>query len=402
MLLTERHIISLNHPFYKECDNLCFQAKNIYNQGLYNVRQYFFNKKEFLNYESNYHVTKNQECYSYLPTKVFCQILKKVNDNFVSFFKVNEDYKINPQKYEGRPKIPKYLNKENGRFVTIYPKQAISLKEFKKSRKIHLTKTNIFINTKIKDFVLIKEARIVNKNRYFVIEIVYEEECKSIEYNGIIASIDLGLNNLATVTFNNGEEPLIINGHIIKSINQFFNKEKAKLQSKLKKEQYMSKQISKLCYKRNNKIEDYLHKSSRALVNQLVSRNVTTLVIGKNKNMKQDINLGKVNNQNFVQAPIMRFADIIKYKCELEGIIVIFQEESYTSKCSFFDQEDICEHEVYLGKRIKRGLYRTKEGNIINADVNGSYNIMKKAIPNAFANGIEGLGVNPSVITVKR
>ena len=135
-------------------------------------------------------------------------------------------------------------------------------------------------------------------------------------------------------------------------------------------------------------------------MNQLVSHNVMTLVIGKNVNMKQDINLGKVNNQNITNIPLFKFVDIIKYKCELEGINVILQEESYTSKCSFFDNEEIKKHDNYLGKRIKRGLFKTFNGLLINADVNGAYNILKKAIPNAFTNGIEGVGVHPLMINI--
>ena len=210
------------------------------------------------------------------------------------------------------------------------------------------------------------------------------------------------MNNLATVTFNNGDNPLIINGRLLKSINQFYNKKKAYYQSKLKN-RYTSKRINKLTHKRNNKVNDYLHKSSHMLVNQLVSKNVSTLVIGKNTSMKQDINIGKKNNQNFTQLPIFKFADILKYKCELQGIKVIFNEESYTSKCSFFDNEEIMKHENYLGRRIKRGLFRTSTGRLINADVNGSYNIMKKAIPDVYyTKGIEGLGVNPLVLTIKK
>ena len=318
-----------------------------------------------------------------------------VDKNFKSFFALLKNKTV-------KNKIPKYLDTVKGRYLTIFPKQSIGLREFKKSGKIHLSQTNIYINTKISNFNDIKEVRIAPRTSHYVIEIVYFKQEKRIEENGNIASIDLGLNNLATITYNNGYEPEIVNGRPLKSINQFYNKKKAYFQSKLQGNRKTSKKICKLAYKRNNKINDYLHKASRELVNQLVSKNVTTLIIGKNANMKQDINLGKVNNQNFVQIPIMQFAEMIKYKCELEGIIVTYHEESYTSKCSFLDNEEICKHKEYLGRRIKRGLFKTAQGKIINADVNGSYNIMKKAIPNAFANGIEGLGVNPIVLTIKK
>lgn len=204
----------------------------------------------------------------------------------------------------------------------------------------------------------------------------------------MIASIDLGLNNLCALAFNNGSQPLLFNGKPLKSMNQYYNKQRSRLQGKLKNGVKTSNRIHKLTFKRNNKINDYLHKCSRLLVNQLVSNNISTLVIGKNTGMKQDINIGRVNNQNFVQAPLFRFADMLKYKCELEGIIVIFQEESYTSKCSFFDNESIERHACYAGNRLKRGLFKTAKGMLVNADINGSYNIMRKAIPNAFVNGI--------------
>ena len=395
MYLTEKHIIKQTHAFYNECDILCFQSKNIYNQAIYNVRQHFFNTKTYLNYYQNYNLTKTQECYDYLPKKVFCQTLKLVDRNFKSFFSLLKNKSI-------KNKLPKYLDKTNGRCITIYPKQAISLKEFKKNGKLHLSQTGVYIKTKLADFNDLKEVRIVPKVNHYVIEVVYKVVEKTHKGNGKIAAIDLGLDNLATIAFNDGSMPLIINGKPLKSINQYYNKEKAHYQGKLHGHKHTSKYIQTLTNKRNNKVTDYLHKASRMLVNQLVSKGISVLVIGKNPNMKQDINIGKVNNQNFVQVPIMRFADIMKYKCELEGIKVILNEESYTSKCSFLDGEEICKHTKYLGRRVKRGLFVSKNGIKINADVNGAYNIMKKAIPNAFANGIEGVGVHPSVLTVKK
>ena len=395
MYLTEKHIIKRTHPFYNECDRLCFQSKNIYNQGLYNVRQHYFNTKTYLNYYGNYGLTKTQECYDYLPKKVFTQTLRRVDMVFKSFFALLKNKSV-------KNKIPKYLDKVNGRYITIFPKQAIGLREFKKTSKLRLSQTGIYIPTKLTDFSSLKEVRIVPRMHHYVIEVVYQVKEKTHCDNGKYASIDLGLNNLATVAFNEGSKPLIVNGRPLKSINQYYNKKKAQYQSRLKENKRTSKRICTLTNKRNNKVTDYLHKTSRLLVNQLVSQGITTLVIGKNKNMKQDINIGKVNNQNFVQLPIMRFADLMKYKCELEGIKVLFNEESYTSKCSFLDSEPICKHDKYMGKRVKRGLFVSMNGIKINADVNGAYNIMLKAIPNAFADGIEGVGVHPMVVTIKK
>ena len=396
MYLTEKHIIKRTHPFYNECDRVCFQSKNIYNQAMYNVRQHYFNTKTYLSYYANYDLTKTQECYDYLPKKVFCQTLKLVDRNFKSFFGGLKSSKVQ------KARLPKYLDKANGRYIAVFPKQAVGLREFKKSGVLHLSQTEINVKTKLTEFNTLKEVRIIPRDTHYVIEVVYEVKEKARKPNNNVAAIDLGLNNLSTITFNNGNIPLVINGKPIKSINQYYNKQRAYYQSRLKGDKRTSKRMQKLTDKRNNKVTDYLHKASRMLVNQLVSRDITTLVIGKNPNMKQDINIGKVNNQNFVQLPIMRFADMVKYKCELEGIKVVFNEESYTSKCSFLDGEEICKHETYMGRRVKRGLFVSKEGRKINADVNGSYNIMKKAIPNAFANGIEGVGVHPLVLTIKR
>jgi IS605 OrfB family transposase len=395
MILVEKHIINENHSFFNECDILCFKSKNVYNQGLYNVRQYYFENKKYLNYNNNFHVTKTQESYKELPRKISNQTLKLVDRNFKSFFSLLNNESV-------KNKIPHYLDKENGRYVTIFEKQALGLKEFKKTGCIHLSQTNIKIQTKILDFNIIKEVRIVPRGDHYIIEVVYEKECK-INNNTRIAAVDPGLNNLATITFNDGKQPYIINGKPLKSINQYYNKEKAELQSILEKQygRKTSKKIKKLTYKRNNKINDYLHKVSRILVNQLVSEHVGTIVLGKNIGQKQDSNIGKVNNQNFVGIPTFRFLDMIKYKCELEGINVIWQEESYTSKASFLNSDFIPiygnnnEDHKFSGTRIKRGLYKTNDGKLINADVNGSYNILRKAIPNAFADGIEGVAVYP-------
>jgi putative transposase len=395
MYLTEKHIIKRTHPFYNECDKLCFQSKNIYNQGLYNVRQHYFNTKKYLNYYGNYHLTKTQECYDYLPTRVFCQTLKHVDMVFKSFFALLKNKTV-------KNSLPKYLDKVNGRYVATFIKQAIGLGQFKKTGKLHLSQTDVYISTKLTDFSSLKEVRIVPRIHHYVIEVVYQVKEKTHCDNGKYAAIDLGLNNLATVAFNDGSKPLIVNGRPIKSINQYYNKKKAQYQSRLKGNKRRSQTICTLTNKRNNKVTDYLHKASRLLVNQLVSQGITTLVIGKNKNMKQDINIGKVNNQNFVQLPIMRFADLMKYKCELEGIKVLFNEESYTSKCSFLDGEPICKHDKYMGKRVKRGLFVSQNGIKINADVNAAYNILIKAIPNAFADGIEGVVVHPLVLTIKK
>lgn len=394
MILVEKHIINKNHKFFNECDELTVLSKNLYNQSLYNIRQHYFENKSYLNYNDNYHITKNQDSYKKLPTKVSCQIIKMVDQNFKSFFALIKNKTV-------KNKIPSYLKKD-GRYLTKFPKQSISIKEFKKNGKIKLSKTNINITTKVKDFNSIKEVRIIPRNNFYVIDVVYEKKGLKFKETNIISSIDPGMNNLATISFNDGKKPFIMNGKPLKSINQFYNKKLAFLKSELETKQKTkkSKNIIKLTNKRNNKINDYLHKSSKKLVNQLVLNDVSTLIIGKNKNIKQDINLGKKTNQNFVQIPLFKYLNMIEYKSKLNGIKVIYQEESYTSKCSFLDKETIKKHEIYKGKRLKRGLFETNKGMLINADVNGSLNILKKAIPNAFVDGIEGIGVYPFKLNV--
>ena len=218
------------------------------------------------------------------------------------------------------------------------------------------------------------------------------------EDNGRYCSIDLGVNNLSTIG-SNILKPIIINGKPLKSINQYYNKKLAKLKSELKNEKKTSRRIKSLTVKRNNKVNDYLHKASKLIVNYLVSNNISTLVIGKNKEWKQNANIGKRNNQNFIQIPHTRFIEMLTYKCKLEGIPLIIKEESYTSKCSFIDNEPIKKQKVYIGKRIKRGLFETKEKRLINADLNGSLNILRKVV-GEFQYPIEVCST-PLVLTIK-
>jgi len=391
MQLVEQHIINNNHKYFNECNKLSSLSKNLYNSALYFVRQHFFKNNQYINYygvNRNF-IDNNQIDYIELPRKVSNQTLMLVDKSFKSFFSLLK--KKNIGKYNKKIKIPQYLPKD-GKMVVIYEKGAISRRKLKNG-KIKLSGTDIIVTTKKEN---INQVRIVPKLGYFIIEIIYTiKSNKNIIENNKIASIDLGVNNLMSVT-SNVFDPFIINGKPVKSINQYYNKLKAKYQTKK-----ITNKIKKLGLKRRNKIHDYLHKSSRQLVNHLVSNNITKLIIGYNKEWKQDINIGKVNNQKFVSIPYSNLIYMLTYKCEIEGISVIINEESYTSKCSFLDMEDICKHVKYLGKRIKRGLFKASDGRLINSDINGSYNILRKVVPNVFSDGIEGLAVNPIVYTIK-
>jgi putative transposase len=410
MILVEKHIINSNHIYYNECDKICLLSKNLYNYANYIVRQEFIStskqKQEgllehaiYLNYHEVRKLVINQIDYISLPRKVSNQILMLLDKNWKSFFKSIKDYNVNPQKYLGRPKLPKYKDTKNGRFVTTYELGAISSKELKNNI-IKLSGTEIKINTNQSN---IKQCRIIPSNNQYVIEVLYKVDDTLLKKdNNRLCAIDLGISNLATVVSNCKEvKPFVINGKPLKSANQYYNKKKAKLQSKLEKRQNRksSKNLTKLTNKRNNIVDNFLHNSSRYIVNHLVSNEINTLIIGNNKNWKQEINIGKVNNQNFVNIPHSKFIDMLTYKCELRGIKVIITEESYTSKCSFLDLEEIKKQENYAGKRVKRGLFKSANGTLINADINGGYNILRKVFPNAFANGIEGVAVHPVIIS---
>ena len=377
MKLVEQHIIKSNNVLYKDLDNLCFLSKNLYNQALYRIRQQFFEDKTFKNYnEVNRELhNENQVDYRALPANTSQETLKLVNQNYSSFFK-------SLQKHIKGVKIPGYLDKTKGRQIVVYNHMTLPNHLLEKGI-IKLPKSNIQFRTKQKK---INQVRIVPKNNYIVLEVIYEATIKELlKDNKRYMSIDLGIDNLASCS-SNVTKSFIINGNPVKSINQYYNKKKAVLQSelKLKQNKNTSKHLQNLTLKRNNKIKDYFHKASRYIVNQLVNQSINTLIIGKNNGWKQETNIGKKNNQNFINIPHQMFINQLKYKCQLKGINVIEQEESYTSKVSFFDNDFIPVYgqndELFKssGKRIKRGLYKTSNGLVVNADINGSLNIMRK------------------------
>ena len=375
MVLVEKHIIKPSHQYYDALDHLCFLSKNLYNSTLYTVRQYYFANKQFLNYQAvnKLYVSSNNPDYRALPAKVAKHTQMLVDRNFKSFFAL---LKLKAQgKYDKAIKIPKYLNKKAGRQVVHYEKGAIS---FKEKGFITLSKTHIKIKTK-----LTKEAvqfvRLVPRNNYITIEIGYNVKEPELKSNNNVLAIDIGVNNIASCVTTDGDKCLI-NGRQLKYINHNYNKAVANAKSKLKTthNQNSSKYISQIINKRNNRINDYLHKITTYIVNHAVSKDIGTIVVGYNKEWKQDTKMGKVNNQNFVHIPFYRLINILAYKCRLKGIKFQTITESYTSKCSFVDNEEIKKHTTYSGKRITRELFKTKNGLIVNADINGAYNILKK------------------------
>ena len=375
MLLVEKHIIKPKHKDYNELDNLCWLSKNLYNSTLYNVRQYYFENKKLLKYQviNKMYVDTNNPDYRVLPSKVAKHTQMLVERNFKSFFGL---LKLKSKgEYDKPVKIPKYLNKKTGRQVVHYEKGAIS---FKEQGYIKLSKTEIKIKTKLtKDKV--QFVRLVPKNNYIVIEIGYNIQEKEQKLNDNILAIDIGVNNIASCITTNGDK-FLINGKQLKYINHNYNKKIADIQSKLKltHNKNKSRYKSNVTNKRNNRINDYLHKITTYIVNQAVSKNIATIVVGYNKEWKQDTNIGNINNQNFVNIPFYRFISMLEYKSKLKGITFKTITEEYTSKCSFIDEEEIGKHTEYAGKRINRNFFKSKKGIIINADINGAYNILKK------------------------
>ena len=419
MNLVEIHMIDKNHSLYNEIDRLCFLSKNLYNAGNYIVRQEFFESSKlkesgltdnaiWIRYNDLTKLMINNPDYISLPRKVSQQTLMILDRNWKSFFKSIKDYSLNPDKYNGRPKPPSYKDKKKGRFILTYTDQSISKKELKNGL-IHLSGTNIILPFINKQYDIQQVRIIPMSNMVYKIEIVYDRPIQDLNLNkDNVLGIDLGLENLLTITSNQkGFNPLIIKGGILKSINQYYNKQLAIYKSYLPKDVKTSNKINKLTSKRNKKIKHHMHEYSKYVIDLCKTNNIGVIIIGVNKGWKQDINIGSKNNQNFVSIPFSQLRQMIKYKAELCGITYIEQEESYTSKASFLDSDNIPVYKkekeyTFSGKRVKRGLYKSKKGLIINADVNGSYNIIRKAIPNAFADGIEGVVVHPNEVKFVR
>ena len=406
--MVQQIIIKSGNKLFKQLDNLCFLSKNLYNATLYKVRQHYFSTGKHLSYAAVNKIMKEErnEDYYALPTKVSQQTQKLVDNSYKSYFALVKLFKKGELK--DMPKTPYYMKKD-GRQVVMFTNQAFQLV----SNGIRLGRNGVVIKTNIKSPQFV---RLIPNGTSVTIEIGYTVECQDIKKCGQVAAIDIGVNNLAALTFEHGK-PIIYNGKPVKSINQYYNKQMAKLRSRQDKsgsDRHYTKRMSKLSLKRKCKIKDYFHKTSRELVNQLVSNKVSVLVIGHNNLWKQDTNLGKKNNQKFVQIPFNNFIQMLQYKCKLIGIKVILQEESYTSKCSFLDGDYIPTYGIDgnlckpSGRRIKRGLYRTKDKRFINADVNGSYNILSKFLKEASNTNLLDIVdlvevcSTPSVFTVKR
>jgi len=396
----ESYQIGKKHELYPRVDSLSFKCKNLYNYANYLIRQEFINNGNWIRCnELRTILHKEQFDYKALLSQTAYQVLLVLDNNWISFFRSIKDWMKHKSKYLGKPKLPKYKAK-NGRSIVVFSNQQCLV------RNGFITFPRIFGGFKLKTNISsLQQIRIIPCGRHYKLEVVYNvEKVEKKPFNYRIASIDLGLDNFVTMTNNIGLKPVVINGKIIKSMNQYYNKVLSEKKSTLKKihDKDWSNELDRFTWKRNNKIQDYLHKRSREIVDYLIENEINTLVVGNNKEWKQNINIGYKNNQEFVQIPYASFIQKLRYKCEDVGIDFIETEESYTSKASFIDNDELPkEHTeglkpVFSGKRISRGLYKSKEGILINADVNGSYNIGRKVFPKEYQfEGIVGVGLYP-------
>ena len=391
-LTVKQQVKHLSKEDYKTIKELCHIAKNLANEAIYNVRQYYFAEGEFLKYEKNYTLLKNSPNYKLLNSNMAQQILKEVDGSFKSFFGLIKLAKQDRYAFKDC-KLPHYLPKDGYTTLVI---GFVRLKEnklmlpfsnsFKKTHKaVEITIPPILLDKKVKEIRIIPKA----KARFFEIQYIYEAECVQRNLNTDNAlALDLGINNLVTAVSSNGRS-FIIDGRKLKSINQWFNKENARLQSIKDKQHYGKKSTNRqkaIARDRNNKVNDYMNKAARKVINYCIANDIGALVVGYNETFQRSSHIGKRNNQNFVNIPYGQLRSKLEYLCRLNGIIFVKQEESYTSKSSFWDKDEIPVYNAdnpreyqFSGKRVHRGQYKTASGKTINADVNGALNIMRKS-----------------------
>lgn len=391
-LTVKQQVKHLTKDDYRAIRELCHAAKNLTNEAIYNVRQYYFTEGEFLKYEKNYSLLKTSPNYKTLNSNMAQQILKEVDGSFKSFFGLLKLAKQGRYAFKDC-KLPHYLPKDGFTtlvigFVRLNGNKLILpfSNSFKKTHKaVEITIPPILAGKKIKEIRIIPKA----KARFFEIQYIYETECaqRNLNTNNALA-LDLGINNLVTAVSSSGKS-FIIDGRKLKSVNQWFNKENARLQS-IKDKQHFGKRPTNrqkaIARDRNNKVNDYMSKAVRKVIDYCVLNDIGTLVVGYNETFQRNSNLGKQNNQTFVSIPYGKLRDKLEYLCELNGITFVKQEESYTSKASFWDRDEIPVYNndnpkdyQFSGKRIHRGQYRTASGKTLNADINGSLNILRKS-----------------------
>ena len=391
-LTIKQQVKHLSKEDYLTIKELCHVAKNLTNEAIYNVRQYYFTENEFLKYEKNYTLLKNSPNYKILNSNMAQQILKEVDGSLKSFFRLLKLAKEGKYAFKDC-KLPHYLPKDGYTtliigFVRLNGNKLIIpfSNSFKKTHKpIEIAIPPVLLDKKVKEIRIIPKANA----RFFEIQYIYEAEYvqRNLNKNNALA-LDLGINNLVTAASSKGES-FIIDGRRLKSINQWFNKENARLQS-IKDKQHFGKKITNrqkaIARDRNNKVNDYMNKVARKVIDYCIDNDIGTLIVGYNETFQRDSHIGKQNNQNFVNIPYGQLRSKLKYLCDLNNIIFVKQEESYTSKASFWDKDNIPTYNAdnpkeyqFSGNRMHRGLYKTANGTLLKADVNGALNIMCKS-----------------------
>lgn len=390
MQLTERHLIKPNHELYDTLDDLTFKAKNLYNHGLYLYRQSYFEHKKnpdvpVLSWAEIDKSLRKQghDDIRALPSKVANAVLRNLGENISSFWKLV--CLNNKGGLAQKPKLPHYLHKTDGRYPLSFNYQTFGAKRgFNNELFLCPKGLNLPIPTKVANP---KQVRIVPNHDNFIIEVIYDAQERAPKSTSKYAGIDLGVDNFATITFSTQNQPLIIKGLELKSINQGYNRLISKAQEMLPDSLKTSKPIHRLWSRRSWILKTKIHQMTAFLATLFDEMQIEKVFIGKNNNWKQKLPFDKKVRQRFAYLPYETFIEQLKYKCQLRGITVVVQEESYTSKASFLDGDDIpvygeTENPQFSGRRIKRGLYKTCKGRLINADVNGSYNILRKGLMN--------------------
>jgi len=396
----ERHVINKNHIMYEIVDEYCFKSKDLYNFANYAVRQEYIKNGKYTPYPDSSKLLKTSDPFKSIGSNSAQMTLRLLHQNWKSFFAAIEDWSKNPNKYLGKPRIPGYLDKK-GRYEWVLTNvQSKIVNGYLKFSFTPLKPFNDLIRTKVQGKHL--QTRFIPKGDHYVMEIVYEKEIslESQKESKRIIGIDLGVNRFATVQNNVGLKPFAINGGDAKAINNYYNKQIAKYKSKAKKINKLewTKRLQKITTKRNSKIDYFIHCASRHIVNYCIRNNIDTVVIGYNEGWKQNLKIN--NNQQFVSLPFRNFVSRLEYKLKEIGVKVIKTEESYTSKASFPDGDEMIKGFKFSGKRIERGLYKTRSGKLINADVNGASNIIRKVFSNAFEDGIKGVHFHPVIINI--
>ncbi|MEG4962305.1 MULTISPECIES: transposase [unclassified Microcoleus] len=404
MIVVERHYIDRQHQFFKQFDNLSFLSINLYNHGNYYMRKHFFKSGYQVgcarSLKSLYAILKPTADYKSLPAQISYQFFKQVLHDGDAWKKSIMAYSRDVHQFLFLPKIKKNKAKICARNLLIYDNQLIGKRgENKNNGLLHLSQGDIIIVTKAQEVI---EVRIVSATASYVVEVVYKKPVTLVDLNPqLIAGIDLEIDNLVVLTSNQLTfTPTLYDGKYLQLINQCFNKRRAFLQSKLDQGKYTARQIQQITFKRNKGVKNYLPQTSSLMVKGLVDEKIGQLVIGKNVAWKQNLALAQKTHQTFVVISYAKLREMIAYKAELVGIEVTVTEESYTSKCSFWDLEPVGKQESYQRKRVKRGLFRSLNQTLINSNVNAALlNMIKKINGNSpfeeCRNRIEVFAVSP-------